>query len=289
MGKTPPRAKNAPFTAPPKKKRKKGAGRLPAVQKQAQKKGLVKVPEPAGAGPGTDPAQPKERARRTPKNIIEGRILDVAEKIAQGWFPHQIAKDFYNRYGIGERQVSNYLRMAYERIREANKEQYAIYKDQWMLMSATVFQGATLEKDYRAAAAVLDHMAKVGGLYDPPEPEGGVGDPLSDVPSDAKRNPTDRNYQVQVMCRDVLARRAARGDVKAASEAAAIAKNLYDDHGPNRATVTDKEKEAAIAAAKAHMISQNYTGHSRPEPDHSRLDDFEGIASTANPEADKDG
>lgn len=238
--------------------------------------GAAQPPEelpPAPARPEPDPDMPPRQQRKSSKAEIERRLSEVEKELARGKHPASIIRRITAKYKVTDRQAENYLGTVYKRWKRIAAENSPHFREQWMMMAYSAFQGALLDRDFKAAASILKEIGDRNGL----EGNTPLGDPFSAVPDDGGRFPGDKNYQIIKTMRDRLAARGAAGDPKAAEAAAKVSIEMFDAYGISRAVVTSEEEQRAIAAAKAKLVTAGYVGTARPQPITEPVDDFAGL------------
>lgn len=263
---------NSPLVMPPDSEETPLARRAKGGRRK-QASGPAEELPPAPAQPEPDPDMPPRQVRKSSKAEVERRLSEVEKELARGKHPASIIRRITAKYKVTDRQAENYLSTVYKRWKRIAAENSPHFREQWMMMAYSAFQGALLERDYKAAASILKEIADRNGL----DGNSQLGDPFSAVPDDGGRFPGDKNFQIMKTMRDRLAARGAAGDPKAAEAAAKVSLDMYDAYGINRSVVTSEEEQRAIAAAKAKLVTAGYVGAARPQPITEPLDDFAGL------------
>lgn len=106
----------------------------------------------------------RTRAKRTSPNEMIGRVQTVKKRLLEGATRQEILAECLDRWGIGERQATEYLGRAREEI-ALETEAAAIATYEWhVLMRLDLVRRANATDDTGKALKVLQDLAQFQGL-----------------------------------------------------------------------------------------------------------------------------
>ena len=119
--------------------------------------------------------EPKHRADRAEVQARVKLILDA--RLAGADFSDLLQIASVNQWGIGERQLWNYVRSADQMLAQTTEADRGKHLRLQLGQRRLLYAKAVESGDWRAALAVKKDEAELLGLYDPPPPDAPTGTP----------------------------------------------------------------------------------------------------------------
>lgn len=257
---------------------------------------------PAKRGrPAKKPQKPRKHTPKASDLEIELRLRSIEDRLKMGLSPAEVVAELTsthfphcnqaNRDGhvmrclrhlsITERQAQNYMTRVTERLRATSTEHRAVLKDQILAMQMRCYQGAFHRGDFGEASRIAARIADLEGFRQQQQQMPNLLAFLQNVTTERERFP-DRNYQLQVLVRDLLAEQASKGDRRALELVLKLSAGIMERYGMDTGQKLAELPPEVVDALRSQLVSNEKFGG--PLTPIDRVDDF----ATLEVKQDKD-
>lgn len=244
--------------------------------------------------PAKKPQKPRKHTPKASDLEIELRLRSIEDRLKMGLSPAEVVAELTsshfphcnqaNRDGhvmrclrhlsITERQAQNYMARVTERLRATSTEHRAVLKDQILAMQMRCYQGAFHRGDFGEASRIAARIADLEGFRQQQQPMPNLLAFLQNVTTDRDRFP-DRNYQLQVLVRDLLAEQASKGDRRALDLLLKLSAGIMDRYGLDAAQKLAELPPDLLDSLRSQLVSNEKFGG--PLTPIERQDDFAAL------------